>query len=204
MLRSRTQSLPKAIHDWKAATHALRSAGIALRGVQHDPMLYSYLLDPTYSSHRLADVALRRFNLKLSGTLPEGADITGRLATALRREVEEAGLLKLYEEIDLPLVPVLARMEQAGVKIDRKTLAEMSSRLEREIDAKAKEIYECCGLRIQYQLAEATRRCAVQQAEPAQAGEVRQRENDLHRSRRAGRPGRRATKCRGWCLNTGN
>ena len=35
-----------------------------LQGVEHDPMLYSYLLDPTYSSHRLADVALRRFNLK--------------------------------------------------------------------------------------------------------------------------------------------
>jgi DNA polymerase-1 len=109
-------------------------------------MLYSYLLDPTYSSHRLADVALRRFNLKLSGTLPEAADITGRLATALRREVEEAGLLKLYEEIDLPLVPVLARMEHAGVKIDRAALAEMSSRLEREIDAKAKEIYQHAGI----------------------------------------------------------
>jgi DNA polymerase-1 len=94
----------------------------------------------------LADVALRRFNLKLSGTLPEAADITGRLATALRREVEEAGLLKLYEEIDLPLVPVLARMEHAGVKIDRAALAEMSSRLEREIDAKAKEIYQHAGL----------------------------------------------------------
>jgi DNA polymerase-1 len=91
-------------------------------------------------------VALRRFNLKLSGTLPEAADITGRLATALRREVEEAGLLKLYEEIDLPLVPVLARMEHAGVKIDRVALAEMSSRLEREIDAKAKEIYQHAGI----------------------------------------------------------
>jgi len=139
-------TLPKAIHDWKAATHVLDKQGVALKGVQHDPMLYSYLLDPTYSSHRLADVALRRFNLKLGGSLPEAADITGRLAVALRREVEEAGLLKLYEEIDLPLVPVLARMEQAGVKIDRKVLAEMSSRLEREIDAKAKQIYECCGM----------------------------------------------------------
>jgi len=108
-------------------------------------MLYSYLLDPTYASHRLADVALRRFNLKLSGTLPEAADITGQLATALRREVEDAGLLKLYEEIDLPLVPVLARMEHAGVKIDRTALAEMSSRLEREIDAKTKEIYQHSG-----------------------------------------------------------
>src|SRR5208282_5134197 len=136
------ERLTKAIHDYKAATHVLERQGVALQGVQHDAMLYSYLLDPTYSSHRLADVALRRFNLKLSGTLPEAADITGRLATALRREVEEAGLLKLYEEIDLPLVPVLARMEHAGVKIDRAALAEMSSRLEREIDAKAKEIYQ--------------------------------------------------------------
>ncbi len=109
-------------------------------------MLYSYLLDPTYSSHRLADVALRRFNLKLSGTLPEAADITGRLATALRREVEDASLHKLYEEIDLPLVPVLARMEHAGVKIDRAALAEMSSRLEHEIDAKAREIYQRAGI----------------------------------------------------------
>jgi DNA polymerase-1 len=136
------KSLPKAIHDYKAAIHVFERQGIMLKGVQHDPMLYSYLVDPTYSSHRLADVALRRFNLKLSGALPEAADITGRLATALRREVEEAGLLKLYEDIDLPLVPVLARMEHAGVKIDRAALAEMSSRLEREIDAKAKEIYQ--------------------------------------------------------------
>jgi len=138
-------ALPKAIHDYKAAIHIFEVQGMNLRGVQHDPMLYSYLLDPTYSSHHLADVALRRFNLKLSGTLPESADITGRLAKTLRREVEDAGLLKLYDEIDLPLVPVLARMEQAGVKIDRKALAQMSSRLEREIDIKAKEIYESSG-----------------------------------------------------------
>jgi DNA polymerase I len=138
-------SSPKAIHDYKSATHVLDRQKIVLQGVQHDPMLYSYLLDPTYSSHRLADVALRRFNLKLGGTLPEMADITGRLATTLRRDVEDAGLLKLYHEIDLPLVPVLARMEHAGVKIDRATLAEMSSRLQREIDTKAKEIYERSG-----------------------------------------------------------
>ena len=137
--------LPKAIHDYKAATHALERQGIKLANVEHDPMLYSYLLDPTYSSHRLADVALRRFNLKLSGTLPEAADITGRLAATLRREVEDTSLLKLYQEIDLPLVPVLARMEHAGVKIDRAVLAEMSSRLELEIDTKAREIYQRAG-----------------------------------------------------------
>jgi len=138
-------NLPKAIHDYKSAIHALQPQEVELRCVEHDPMLYSYLCDPTYSSHQLTDVALRRFNLKLGGSLPEAADMTGRLAVALRKKVEEAGLLKLYDEIDLPLVPVLARMEEAGVKIDRKALAEMSLRLEREVDAKAREIYERAG-----------------------------------------------------------
>jgi DNA polymerase-1 len=135
--------IPKAIHDWKSSWHALGAT--ALTGVHHDTRLYSYLLDPTYSSHTLPEVALRHFNLKLGGSLAEAADITGRLATALRKEVEDAGLKKLYEEIDLPLVPVLARMEQAGVAIDRTVLDKMSQRLEGEIDAKAREIWLCCG-----------------------------------------------------------
>ncbi|HEY2139780.1 MAG TPA: DNA polymerase, partial [Chthoniobacterales bacterium] len=139
-------SVTKTLHDYKAAIHALDALGISLAGVRHDPMLYSYLLDPTYSSHRLADVALRRFNLKLAEELAESADITGRLGGALRSEVEQAGLAKLYEEMDLPLVPVLARMEQAGVKIDTRALAQMSTELEREIAAKAKEIYEVAGM----------------------------------------------------------
>jgi len=137
--------IPKAIHDYKAAAHVFEALGIHIEGIRHDPMLYSYLLDPTYSSHALPDVALRRFNMKLSGGLAEAADVTGRLASALRTEVEEANLIKLYDDIDLPLVPVLARMEHAGVKIDIAALARMSERLEREIDAKAREIYECCG-----------------------------------------------------------
>jgi DNA polymerase-1 len=136
---------PKSVHDYKAAIHALDSQGIHLQGVEHDPMLYSYLLDPTYSSHRLADVVLRRFNIKLSGDLSEAADLTGRLTTALGEDVKQAGLTTLYEEMDLPLVPVLARMEQAGVKIDTAALAKMSTELEREIGSKAKEIHELAG-----------------------------------------------------------
>ena len=139
-------SLPKSIHDYKSAIHALASSGITVEGVHHDPMLYSYLLDPTYSSHRLADVALRRFNLKLAEELAESADVTGRLAATLRSEVEQAGLIKLYEEMDLPLVPVLARMESAGVKIDTGALSQMSSDLEREIATQAKKIYEAAGV----------------------------------------------------------
>ena len=136
----------KTIHDYKTALHALAPLDIVVENVRHDPMLYSYLLDPTYSSHSLADVALRRFNLKLSGELAESADITGRLTAALRGEVEQAALGKLYEEIDLPLVSVLARMEQAGVEIDTDALSKMSVELEREIAAKASEIYETAGM----------------------------------------------------------
>jgi DNA polymerase I len=137
---------PKSIHDYKSTLHAIAATKLEIEGVRHDPMLYSYLLDPTYSSHSLSDVALRRFNLNLAGELAESADITGRLTSALQAEVDQAGLTSLYEEIDLPLVHVLARMEQAGVKIDTAALAKMSTELEREISSQAKQIYEAAGM----------------------------------------------------------
>ncbi|MGA7559650.1 MAG: DNA polymerase I [Terriglobales bacterium] len=147
-------ALPKTFHDLKSALHYFgeyfraysSDRQIALAGVRHDPMLYSYLLDPTYSSHSLPEVALRRFNLKLSGNLAEAADVTGRLASALRKEVDDQGLTSVYEEIDAPLVPVLARMEDAGVKIDLGALEQMSVKLQREAAAKARDIYERCGM----------------------------------------------------------
>ncbi len=138
-------SVAKTIHDLKSALHYFREQGITPAGVKHDPMLYSYLLDPTYSSHALPEVALRRLNLKLSGNLAEAADIAGRLATTLRKEVEEQGLTSVYDEIDTPLVPVLARMEEAGVKIDLAALEQMSGMLQREAATKARDIYERCG-----------------------------------------------------------
>jgi len=141
-------AVPKTVHDFKTALHHFSEyfpeQGIALAGVRHDSMLYSYLLDPTYSSHSLPEVALRRFNLKMSGNLAEAADVTGRLAVALRKEVDEQGLTPVYEEIDAPLVPVLARMEDAGVKIDLAALGEMSGKLQRAAEAKARDIYERC------------------------------------------------------------
>ncbi|HET9697775.1 MAG TPA: DNA polymerase I [Terriglobales bacterium] len=136
----------KVVHDFKSALHAMRDRGIELQGVDDDTVLYSYLLDPTYSSHTLPEVALRRFNLKLSGALPESADITQRLASLLRDEVETNNLRQTYDSIDLPLVPVLARMEEAGVKIDCDVLAKMSKRLDQDANAVAKQIHELAGM----------------------------------------------------------
>ncbi len=138
-------SIPKTIHDAKSAMHALAEHGVTLAGVQHDPLLYSYLLDPTYSTYGLREIALRRFNLKLAGSVAEAADITLRLTDKLREQVEAAGLTKVYDEIDLPMVAVLARMEEAGIKIDCDVLAEMSKRLDRECATVARDIYEKAG-----------------------------------------------------------
>ena len=140
-------SVPKAIHDSKAALRLLSSIpNTKLAGVRDDVPLFSYLLNPTYSSHSLAEVALRRFNLQLAGTTSEAADVTLRLARALRAEVEaEPGLINVYDTIDLPLMPVLARMEAAGVKIDSTALGRMSVELEKQCDARAREIHALAG-----------------------------------------------------------
>ncbi|HKW76582.1 MAG TPA: DNA polymerase I, partial [Terriglobales bacterium] len=136
---------PKAVHDFKSALRALNSRGLELNGVRDEPMLYSYLINPTYSRHSLPEIALRSFNLNLSGELAEAADVTGRISATLRKEVEDTGLMQVYETIDLPLVPVLARMEEAGVKIDCDMLGQLSVDLDKACSAKAGEIYQKTG-----------------------------------------------------------
>jgi DNA polymerase-1 len=136
--------IAKTVHDLKSATHVLQEQGLTLEGVQHDPLLYAYLLDPTYSTYALPLVAFRKFNLKMGPSPAEAADITLRLTEKLSNEVDDAGLRKVYDDIDLPLVPVLARMEETGVKLDCDVLADMSRRLESDIAAKARQIYDKC------------------------------------------------------------
>jgi DNA polymerase-1 len=144
-------AVAKAVHDVKSTLHALSGAGnnpgVSLAGVKHDTMLYSYLLDPTYSAHTLPEVALRRLGLKLNGSLAEAADITLRLAQTLRAEVEaEAELEWLYREIDLPLAFVLHGMEQAGVQLDCVVLKEMAGKLQGDIRRLERTIHEIAGV----------------------------------------------------------
>ncbi len=142
------EAISKTVHDYKSAMHVFGQHGLTLAGVQHDPLLYSYLLNPTYpnaASYGLPQTAQRHFSLILGPSPAEAADVTLRLTGKLRDEIENTGLRKVYDEIDLPLVPVLARMEDAGVKLDCDVLAAMSQRLEREINWKAREIYDKSG-----------------------------------------------------------
>jgi DNA polymerase-1 len=119
-------------------------------------MLLSYLVNPTHGSHTLADVTARFTNRALAQVvkgvvskdlLPEAANAVQRLAPILRGETETLEVTDVYDTIDLPLVPVLLRMEQAGVRIDPTVLNEMSNRLAIEIDDLAERIYTESGHR---------------------------------------------------------
>ncbi len=144
-------SIPKQVHDLKAVLRALEPHGIPLAGVQDDVMLYSYLVNPTHGSHTLPDVAARFTNRALTMVsttlLPEAAHAVHRLATVLRADIEREGLKHIYETMDLPLVAVLLRMEQAGVRVDSEVLRAMSSRLAVEMDTLGERIFELAGHR---------------------------------------------------------
>jgi DNA polymerase-1 len=140
---------PKIVHDPKLVDLLAgpdpqnRADGVV--EVRDATMLYSYLLRPTTANHALPEVVLRHLNRTLSGAPGERADFLLRLAPILREEVEKQGLAELYENIDRPLAPVLARMEAAGVLVDRKELDQISKKTQDEISRLEKEIYELAG-----------------------------------------------------------
>jgi DNA polymerase I len=141
---------PKVVHDPKLFHLLLapNSAGDekpAVAGIRHATILYSYLLRPTTANHAFADVVLRNMNRTLSGAPGERADFLLRLAPILRAEIEKQGLAELYEKIDLPLAPVLARMEAAGIGVDSRELEKISAKAQEEIGALEKRIYELAG-----------------------------------------------------------
>ena len=92
------ETLPKSVHDLKTLLRTTQSHGIQLAGVRDDLMLYSYLLNPTHSTHRLEDVAARFDNQSLRGegeeALPMAAATIARLAPQLRRAVEDSDTLE--------------------------------------------------------------------------------------------------------------
>ena len=141
----------KQVHDVKAAQRALEDDGLALAGVRDDVMLYSYLLNPTHGSHKLADLAARSASTPMNRSgdeaIVEAATVVAQLADTFRGQVEASGTVKVYEDIDLPLSPVLLRMERAGVRVDLPVLAEISQRITGEMAALSEQIYEQSGNR---------------------------------------------------------
>jgi DNA polymerase-1 len=139
-------SVPKRTHDWKSALHLLTAKGVELRGDVDDTMLLSYALNPTHSTQSLADVAARHGQAAPS-SLPAGAAAIHGLVPTLQAEAEAAAVVCVYSDIDLPLAPVLFRMEKAGVRIDKGVLAGLSTRFSAELERVGERIFELAGRR---------------------------------------------------------
>ena len=139
-------AVPKCAHDSKLALHVLHGLGVELCGALDDTMLLSYALNPTHSTQSLADVAARH-SQPAPSSLAAGAATIHALVPSLRAEVEKSGVESVYRDIDLPLAPVLYRMEQAGVRIDTAVLDGLSTRFAAELHRVGEQIYELAGQR---------------------------------------------------------
>ncbi len=162
-------SIVKIGHDLKFATIALERHGVVLTGALEDTMVESYLLDATRSNHRIEDLALERAGYRALtedqilgkgakavgfGAVPaqaltvfagERADLPLTLAAGLHEDVAAAGLDEVYRTLEEPLIPVLAAIERAGIRVDTAGLAVLSSRMQTELDELAGRIYALAG-----------------------------------------------------------
>jgi DNA polymerase-1 len=139
-------SVPKRIHDLKLALHVLCGLNVDLKGCVEDTMLLSYALNPTHTTQTLADVAARH-NQSAPKSLPAAAAITQTLVNDLRAEVDRCNVMRVYEDIDLPLAPVLYRMEKNGVRIDLAVLDILSRRFAAELERVGEQIFLLVGRR---------------------------------------------------------
>jgi len=148
--------LEKTVHDLKRATALLEPPGIELAGVADDTLLAAYVLDPTRSKYDLADLARETVGAESGGPPYEGwsesawrgvevADLTAQVAQVLRQRIDEKDLGKIYREIELPLAPMLYRMERAGIRLDTEVLAELSGHLGTELAKLTDKICRLAG-----------------------------------------------------------
>jgi len=143
-------TIEKVAHDLKSELWALRAHGIEASQPAFDVMIASYLLEAT-PTHRLEDLATDVLSVNLGkfrgarADLANGVSVLPALRKAMAARIEENGLHQLFYELEMPLVPVLARMEQRGICLDREAFAEMSTDMEARMATLMKEIYALAG-----------------------------------------------------------
>ncbi|HET6465921.1 MAG TPA: DNA polymerase I [Nitrospiria bacterium] len=154
-------SIRKVGHDFKAALLTCHQSGLSIEGPAADTMIESYLLNPNRRDHSLETVAMDRLGFRLpelpSPLTPEipvelmAADAGGRASAVLKLDsflqplLHEQGLDRLFDEIEMPLVPVLAEMEEAGIKLDVDQLSAFSKELETQLSGMVKRIQTLAG-----------------------------------------------------------
>ena len=148
--------IEKSVHDLKRATGLLARFNITLAGVKDDTFLAAYLLDPNRSKYELTDLAREALGVE-NGANPPGdwsaaawdtatvADLTAQTAKVLRERILEKKLETIYSEVELPLAPLLYQMEKAGLKVDPKVLADLSSYIGQELHKLTLQVYKLAG-----------------------------------------------------------
>jgi DNA polymerase-1 len=160
---------PKGGHNMKFDLHMLQQAGVAVQGAAHDTMIASHLTEPAERKHDLDSVALRRLGFtkiptealigsgkeqitmaevpidRVAHYACEDADVTFRLYEQFLPRLKETDQLRVFEQVEMPLVPVLVRMEAAGIRFDAAGAGRLSQELEARLDALRGELQELAG-----------------------------------------------------------
>ncbi len=148
-------------HDLKQLIVHLARTGIVIHGRAFDSLIASYMLNPALRAQTLDDLAANRYGNELpprpvSGESGAEETVVARRAAgealialllrpALETELGDAGLADLFHEVEMPLVPVLAEMELAGVAIDKAGLAAMAKEFGDQLAGLEARIYELVG-----------------------------------------------------------
>ncbi len=147
----------------------LAAHGVRLPPPEFDTMVASFCVAGSTRRHGLDSLALHYFNIQkiptksligsgkkeigmdevpiaqISEYACEDADVTLRLREVLERELEEKGALGLFHDLEMPLVPVLAGMEERGIRLDTELLEELASEFEGEMETHVHGIQELAG-----------------------------------------------------------
>ncbi len=162
-------AVPKIGQNLKYDAIVLRNAGVRLAGTRFDTMVASYLLDAGERTHNLDYLANRYLghkNIKIDELIGKGknqkrmdevpvavvgpyaaedADVPLRLMPILEDRLDHAELTTLNDDVETPLIEVLAEMEWNGVRVDRDRLGELSQRFAGRLQELAEEIEEIVG-----------------------------------------------------------
>ena len=138
----------KAVYDLKLAAGVLGRQEIGLRGVTFDVLLAAYLLSAGRSAYPLADLAADSAGIELladaedprAAVMDQAAAIFA-LEGALRPRLDRDGLSALLDDMEMPLAPLLARMERAGVSVDADLLRQVGRDMGKEIARLEDEIF---------------------------------------------------------------
>jgi DNA polymerase I len=148
--------LEKVTHDLKCNLAVLKKIGIEPEAVEDDTMIAAYLLDSSRSSYSATNLAFQFLGADMEAETPEGwnesqyraaerADFSFQLAPILRKKLREDELEKIYTEIEMPLVPLICRIEVAGMKVNVEALKGFSDFVSTELETLREKIYAISG-----------------------------------------------------------